>query len=587
MSSSSSSPPVLSLTSLPDVSLTPSGRAELHPGEVEISLTDSVSFEVKSTDKKAKTPPQLCKDGICVLTNQRLLWLPKTPSLSSCRSYSMELRMLAAVSSARSLKDLSFGGKVKLEAHETLAPYASTSKIRLLVPSASVATKLVRSIRTAIDDLLHQDKKQQRPKGPVDNEDQRASTRVAVGGGHLTSPVTTTVVRDPSLSTSVPEVDDALLAQLVDMGFENRRAVEALRREQNDLRRATELLLSGVELQVGGASLASHPLPLSSLGKNHRQVSEHSSSATPPKPAAVGLQGLLLREERRQQHRKTTVNDAMSDLGSLMDKAKEVVKIVEAISRRVGDTTTSSSSSGGGGSGGGGGEGTSSSSSLTRDERELMAQAMTELGIVSPVTRQTAGSLYEEQLARQLYDFLCGTNTTDITTTSTSTTTSTTTTSDSTRTSSGTGKKRSLLDKFGGLMPLTEIWYWFNRARGLTADQELVSPQDLKDALVLMPKLGLSARQIALSSGIVLVEAGQLTHEVLCGKLVDMAKSSERDDADRRGGGGGLGIMRAAEALGVGTEVARELLFHAEGQGNLCRDESAQGVKFYPNRFRV
>ena len=72
------------------------------------------------------------------------------------------------------------------------------------------------------------------------------------------------------------------------------------------------------------------------------------------------------------------------------------------------------------------------------------------LGIVSPVTKETAGSLYLTELARQLADFLKGP-----------------------------------VERAGGMMPLPDVYCLYNRARGA----ELVSPDDLLQAVALFPQV--------------------------------------------------------------------------------------------------
>jgi hypothetical protein len=69
-----------------------------------------------------------------------------------------------------------------------------------------------------------------------------------------------------------------------------------------------------------------------------------------------------------------------------------------------------------------------------------MEDLLLDVGIVNPVTKESAGSLYHRQLSRQLADWLIA-----------------------------------VLERRGGVMAAPEIYCLFNRARGT----ELVSPEDL------------------------------------------------------------------------------------------------------------
>jgi ESCRT-II complex subunit VPS36 len=77
------------------------------------------------------------------------------------------------------------------------------------------------------------------------------------------------------------------------------------------------------------------------------------------------------------------MTDAFQDLDRLMTKATEMVKLAESISNKV-------------------------SKEATNDDNELstLRTHLLNLGIASPVTRGTAGSIYHQELARELADFL-------------------------------------------------------------------------------------------------------------------------------------------------------------------------------------
>lgn len=78
-----------------------------------------------------------------------------------------------------------------------------------------------------------------------------------------------------------------------------------------------------------------------------------------------------------------TMTDAFQDLDRLMAKATEMVKLAESISSKVSKETIN-------------------------DDGELSAlrTQLLNLGISSPVTRGSAGSIYHQELARELAEFL-------------------------------------------------------------------------------------------------------------------------------------------------------------------------------------
>jgi len=48
---------------------------------------------------------------------------------------------------------------------------------------------------------------------------------------------------------------------------------------------------------------------------------------------------------------------------------------------------------------------------------------------------------------------------------------------------------------------------------------------------------------------------------------------------------GSLTAEELAQALGISVLLAKERLLTAEKHGKACRDESIEGLRFYPNQF--
>jgi ESCRT-II complex subunit VPS36 len=130
----------------------------------------------------------------------------------------------------------------------------------------------------------------------------------------------------------------------------------------------------------------------------------------------VGLAGILRKEQEQWESTDKSLQDAFQDLNALMSKAKEMVSLAEKMRQKLLSAPSSQNGS-------------------TDDEemgsKEEMQQWMLSVGIISPVTKESAGALYHQELSRQLADFV-----------------------------------RIPLEKAGGMISLTDMYYHFNRARG-------------------------------------------------------------------------------------------------------------------------
>lgn len=270
--------------------------------------------------------------------------------------------------------------------------------------------------------------------------------------------------------------------------------------------------------------------------------------------STAGIAGILRRQEANRKATAEIATEAFSDLKSLIDKAKEVVAVVERYSAALQDKQTAPA--GAGGDGGAGGDSTR--------EAEDLSSILQDIGIASPVTKTNAGTRYHQQLARQLADFL----------------------------SSPPGKRagaRTLLDMFGGMMTLPDVFSVFNRARGT----ELVSPADLLTTAQLLgpTRLGMSLRRFA--SGVLVIQADSHSDEAVGERLVRAAAATGEEARPpgaagaEEGGRWGQGLVatQVARDLRVSVTLAMEHLRTAEAGGLLCRDESVEGTRFYANPF--
>lgn len=116
-------------------------------------------------------------------------------------------------------------------------------------------------------------------------------------------------------------------------------------------------------------------------------------------------------------------------------------------------------------------------------------------------------------------------------------------------------------------MSLADVYCRVNRARGL----ELLSPEDLLEACKLL--IGpIKLRQFP--SGAIVLQLENHDDELVSQETTEVVKKYDSISADE-----------LARIVGISLLLANERLLVAERLGNICRDESIEGLRFYPNLF--
>lgn len=238
----------------------------------------------------------------------------------------------------------------------------------------------------------------------------------------------------------------------------------------------------------------------------------------------VGVAGILRKEQEMWESTDKSLQDAFQDLNALMSKAKEMVMLAEKMRLKLLS-------------------GSNNQVSSTSDEeigsKEEMQDWLLSVGIASPVTKESAGALYHQQLSRQLADFV-----------------------------------KIPLERAGGMMNLIDIYCLFNRARGT----ELISPDDLLRACSLWEKFDVPVMLRKFESGVMVIQnKSHSDDEVFAG----IRSLVQKPDALRTG----ISPSDAARTLGIAPAMAKEHLLSAESKGFLCRDLSPDGFRFYINLF--
>ncbi|KAK9822045.1 hypothetical protein WJX74_002862 [Apatococcus lobatus] len=244
--------------------------------------------------------------------------------------------------------------------------------------------------------------------------------------------------------------------------------------------------------------------------------------ATRPGPrAGAGVAGILRREEQLAAAADRNMDEAFRDLHGLMTLAQEMVTLAERFRVSLAEKGRQEGDAG------------------EEAGEAAMAAELASLGIASPVTKDMAGAQFHQQLSRQLADFL-----------------------------------RPRLERSGGLMPMPDVYCLFNRARGT----ELVSPDDLLQAVKLFASIHAGLALRTFSSGVLVIQSSSHSDQQVCERVRGMVQGKE-------GLGPALSASDVAQALQVPLAIAQEHLLLAEGAGVLCRDDGPEGLRFFKNFF--
>jgi ESCRT-II complex subunit VPS36 len=244
--------------------------------------------------------------------------------------------------------------------------------------------------------------------------------------------------------------------------------------------------------------------------------------------ANAGVGGLQRRQERDLQAVGSVARDATADLDSLMRSARDAVNLIQRYAAYAQERDDTRSDPG-------------DETTTQAGERTEMDAILQSIGIVSPVTKFSAGRAYHAELSRQLADVLL---------------------------------RGSALERLGGTCTLTDVYCIFNRARGT----ELVSPDDFYKASEMLESLNVGLKLKRFRSGVKIIQLAKYSDEMIGSQIREIAEEKENVD--------GIDASEIAKRLNVSVVVAKERLIAAESGGFLCRDESIDGLFFYPNLFQ-
>ncbi|CAI4228926.1 unnamed protein product [Auanema sp. JU1783] len=174
---------------------------------------------------------------------------------------------------------------------------------------------------------------------------------------------------------------------------------------------------------------------------------------------------------------------------------------------------------------------------ISEDETVAFKSYLLSLGVSDPVTKSTygTGSKYFEKLAEELIEIL-----------------------------------EEPLKNSGGMMTLPEVYCRVNRARGM----ELLSPEDVLSACKALENIKSKLELHRFPSGVLVVQLSSSSVD----STVDATSKFVRAN-------GSCTANQLAQLEGITVVLARERLLAAEERAMVCRDDSIEGLLFYPNKF--
>lgn len=217
------------------------------------------------------------------------------------------------------------------------------------------------------------------------------------------------------------------------------------------------------------------------------------------------------------------MNDGLQSLEQLKVQAGEMISIAASLKEfNFGDTNTEDDDD-------------------NNDERNELINMMNEIGIESPVTKESTGGntrVYLESLCRQMCQFLV-----------------------------------KPIVALGGVITLSDAYCLIIRNRATT---ELISPADFRSALEMAPRLKLPVTLFQLESGVDALQVDVALDDSGAKALKKMAEDRTSITA--------IDVTRVRH---IPIQRAAAMLEQAEQLGLLARDDGVHGTRFFPNMFHV
>ena len=237
----------------------------------------------------------------------------------------------------------------------------------------------------------------------------------------------------------------------------------------------------------------------------------------------VGIDAIMSKNTLRHKEAARLTDEAFEgDAEQLLRDAGELVKVIQKYASTL--------------------ERKEDKTGKEEEDAARLSDMLQNMGMTSALSKQNFRGQhddYTQTLARQLSDFL-----------------------------------RPKLPAASGLLTLTDVYCLYNRARG----SNLISPDDLLKAVDCMKSLNLGMSKRVFPSGVIVVQEDSFDDDVMATKLRELAEEQLSLNS-------GLTAMEVSRTLHISALLAYEQLLQSEKLGYLCRDETLETTRFYPNLF--
>ncbi|KAJ6253245.1 vacuolar protein-sorting-associated protein [Anaeramoeba flamelloides] len=231
----------------------------------------------------------------------------------------------------------------------------------------------------------------------------------------------------------------------------------------------------------------------------------------------VGIGGLINRENFRQKENKNIINNSFSDLETLINSAKQMIKIAETLKFQLINEKKQFQSE----------KETKENEHFVTELRHMLAS----MGEINHVTKQSGeGQLFFTRLAKQTAELLTPT-----------------------------------VNRIGTLTVM-DAYCFINRARGV----DLLTPNDFIIACEQLEKIKADIHLYKFSSGVMVLRKNTENDEKIANRIKEIIIKN-----------GPLTIFEGSQILKVPVCLAKEYFLLAEKKMFLCRDESLELRFYY------
>lgn len=238
----------------------------------------------------------------------------------------------------------------------------------------------------------------------------------------------------------------------------------------------------------------------------------------------IGIVGIQRKMQDRLDKQDQQIQDSFKDLSVLMNQAKDMVNLSNALIAKITKNTASTA--------------TANENEDDEDLKKLKGYFVN-MGIIdNPVTKELSGSKYYKDLAMEINNNL--------------------------------GKT---INDCGGIMTLTDVYCRLNRARGMAG---LISVDDLLNACKEINKQSFNLKYNVykdLNLHVLEVETSNQSSK----KLNEICSLVEKNQF--------LTAYSLSKLFSCNLIVAKKYLLDCEKLGLLCRDDTSHGLAFYNNLF--